>query len=170
MSGEKRGCRYAEAERAGQLIGHLERQYRALVFPLILVFMTVPMLPLDGVKLAARNVRAFVVVDGSERLIRVGDVLAQGRLVGTGADQYCSMPDTTYGLAGAGYGQVGVSLELTSDCQLVVSAIDRDMDEPEIVGPNSEFATGIDPTDPSQLSYESTFVTTGPEETGDQAE
>lgn len=167
MSGEKRGFRYAEAERAGQVIGQPERRYGALMLPLILVFMAAPILPLYEVKLAARNVRAFVVIDGSERPIRVGDVLAQGRLVDVGTNPYCAMPDTTYGLAGAGYGQVGVSLELTSDCQLVVSAIILDLDEAEIVGPNSEFATGIDPADPSQPGYERTFVSTGPEETGD---
>lgn len=167
MSGEKRN---AEAEPAGQVIRQLERRYRALVLPLVLVFMAAPILPLDEVKLAARNVRAFIVVDGSERSIRVGDVLAQGRLVDAGTNQYCAMPDTTYGLAGTGYGQVGVSLDLTSDCQLVVSAIDLDLDEAEVVGPNSEFATGIDPADPSQPSYDRTFVTTGPEETGNQAD
>lgn len=137
------------------------------MLPIIVVLIAAPLPTLEMVTAAMSKFQAFSVVEGDERPIRVGDVLASGRLVGTGEDQFCEMPDTTYGMTGSGAGQAAISLQLTSDCTLIVSSIDSNMSAEKPLGSTSDTMKSY-PDDPSDPQYVRTSETRGPDETKGQ--
>lgn len=135
------------------------------MFPVtvVLVLLASP-LTVSGGLLApdADDVRAVTGTDGAAALVQVGAVIAQGRLVGDGAAQFCEMPPTTFGVIGSGSGQGMSTLQITSDCRMVVAAIDVEawplnMD----AGPESEHVTNglSESMNPRNSSGERSFET-----------
>lgn len=75
--------------------------------------------------------RAVAIVDGRERVVTRGSVVARGRRVGQsdrredqGEAATCDIPETKYGLEGRGPDSAAMTLKVTDDCQLVVASID----------------------------------------------
>ena len=136
-----------------------ESRRRAFLLPFILVKAAAPMPTLEALNTAMANLRAFAVMNGIERPIQVGDVVAQGTLVGSGADASCDIPEASYGLAGRSEGRASITLQITADCQLVVASIDVARDE--LQGTTS----ALDSMHPHAADSpgERTFVTAGPD-------
>lgn len=99
-------------------------RHRVFLPALVLVLTAAPMTALGVLAQGAGDLKAFAVIAGVEQATFVGAVLARGRLVGKGGEQYCELPPTTYGLAGSSSGEAAIALEVTGDCRLVVSSID----------------------------------------------
>jgi len=102
-----------------------------------------------------------VVVDGVAQPTHIGAVVGQGQLVGTGENQYCELPDVTYGLSGSSNGQGSTTLQVTSDCQLVVSSTDFVANE---LGFAASGPDDMRPMDPSQPPLVTSSETRGPDD------
>jgi hypothetical protein len=105
------------------------------------------------------KLRAFAVTDGTRRPIQVGDVVAHGTLVGSGADAYCEMPEASYGLAGSSEGQASITLQITTNCRLVVASIDSARNDPQATA----FGSDSMQPNPEDSAGERTYETTGPD-------
>jgi len=105
----------------------------------------------------AERLQAFAVINGQQQPVRVGDVIAEGRLVGEGEQQFCDTPDISYGLKGSTAGIASITLDVTSDCRVVVSAID--------VGPTVVVTSGSGSMKPdgADTEGERSFETHGPD-------
>jgi hypothetical protein len=135
----------------------------AAVLALVVAVVAMPNTAREVLTKAAGEQRAFAVVDGAEQPIRVGTVLGQGKLVGTGEEPYCELPETTYGLSGRSNGVGSISLQVTNDCQLVVSSIEDSSRRRGTAASESDSMHDY-PTDPSQPATVRTFVTRGPDD------
>lgn len=136
-----------------RLFGQPRRAFMPVVGLLLVAsFMTIP-----GALLArdAANVRTVTVADGISNPIRVGDMLAQGRLVGNGASQFCEMPTTMVGSVGSGSGVAASTFQITSDCRLLVVAIEVQARPPDTA------AAGSDSMKPTDSQGVRTFETVG---------
>ena len=88
----------------------------------------------------ATGTRAVVQTNGRKRVIAKGDVVVQGQRINSSARRtleggdiesvVCHIPETRYGLIGRGSGSAELRLEVTDDCDVVVSSIVDDVVPP----------------------------------------
>lgn len=102
-----------------------------------------------------------MIVNGELRTAQIGDVLAQGTLVGQGADHYRELPETTHGLTGTSFGEASVTLQVTSDCRLVVSSIKDALSDRRGLTDTGSDSMRPDSAASSQGAGVRTFITTG---------
>jgi len=127
---------------------------------LVLVLVAAPPTALGVLAQQPGELSAFAVSGGAKRVTDVGAVIAWGRLMGKGKERYCELPDTTYGMSGTMSGEAVMTLKVTGDCRLVVSAIDASPGQPG-GAPSGLASMKADSADAPPPGGERTFQTSG---------